>query len=133
MNLTSVSPRFFWAHCTPSQADWLKLRSSTLPTSVTRPTRSCLPPGEASVGQPGSGAAAATGWVPATALGLGTTLAAAAELAAGLGAAAGLAAGLAAAAAGLAAGLAAAAVVGLGAAVAGAAAAGAVVGAGWAA
>src|SRR5215469_9693636 len=116
MNLTSVKPRFLPAHWTPSHADWLKLRSSTLPTSVTRPTRNGLPPGAGWLGQPGSGAAA-TGWVPAAGLGLGTTLAA--GLAAGLAAADGLATGLAAgAAAGLAAGLAgAAAVVGFGAAV----------------
>src|SRR5215216_6545599 len=37
MNLVSAL-RSFFACCTPSQADWLKLLSSTLPTSVTRPT-----------------------------------------------------------------------------------------------
>src|SRR5690349_12383163 len=46
MNLTSAL-RFFWAHWTPSQADWLKLLSSTLPTSVTRPTRRVLAPAAA--------------------------------------------------------------------------------------
>src|SRR4051812_22701862 len=39
MNLTSA-PRSFLACCTPSHADWLKLLSSILPTSVTRPTLS---------------------------------------------------------------------------------------------
>src|SRR5712692_1244336 len=107
MNLTSA-PRFFWAHWTPSQADWLKLLSSTLPTSVTSPTRSFLAAAAAGwFGQPESLAPAATGAVPATGLAAGE----AAGLATGLAAAAGLAAG----AAGLAAiaGLAAAAVVGL--------------------
>src|SRR5215212_4536230 len=37
MNLTSAL-RSFLACCTPSQADWLKLLSSTFPTSVTSPT-----------------------------------------------------------------------------------------------
>src|SRR5712692_9836449 len=106
MNLTSA-PRFFWAHWTPSQADWLKLLSSTLPTSVTSPTRSFLAAAAAGwFGQPESLAPAATGAVPATGLAAGE----AAGLATGLAAAAGLAAG----AAGLAAtaGLAAGAVVG---------------------
>src|SRR6266853_1445374 len=66
MNLT-VEPRFFWAHCTPSQADWLKLLSSTLPTSVTRPTLSFLAPATTWFGQPESAAAAATGLAAATA------------------------------------------------------------------
>src|SRR5260370_28951016 len=89
MNLTSAL-RFFCAHCTPSQADWLKLLSSTLPTSVTRPTRSFLAPAAAGwFGQPDSGAPAATGAVPATGLAAGE----AAGLATGLAAAAGLAAG----------------------------------------
>src|SRR5260370_15010172 len=101
MNLTSA-PRFFCAHCTPSQADWLKLLSSTLPTSVTRPTRSFLAPAAAGwFGQPDSGAPAATGAVPATGLAAGEAAGLATALAAGLAAgAAGLAAiaGLAAAA-----------------------------------
>src|SRR5919202_1459769 len=60
MYLTSFSPRFFWAHWTPSQADWLKLLSSTLPTSVTRPTRTGLAPAAAGwLGQPGAAAAGA--------------------------------------------------------------------------
>src|ERR1700716_893807 len=84
MNLTSA-PRFFCAHCTPSQADWLKLLSSTLPTSVTRPTRSFLAPAAAGwFGQPDSGAPAATGAVPATGLAAGEAAGLATALAAGL-------------------------------------------------
>src|SRR5260370_32821563 len=92
MNLTSAL-RFFCAHCTPSQADWLKLLSSTLPTSVTRPTRSFLAPAAAGwFGQPDSGAPAATGAVPATGLAAGEAAGFANALAAGLAAgAAGLA------------------------------------------
>src|SRR5918911_3259130 len=68
MYLTSARPRFFWAHCTPSQADWLKLLSSTLPTSVTRPTRSGFEPAPAAavwLGQPELGAPAAPAAAPA--------------------------------------------------------------------
>src|SRR5207302_1356747 len=92
MNLMPVMPRFFCAHWTPSQADWLKLRSSTLPTSVTSPTFSCLPPLTGWFGHPGSGgaAAAATG----LAAGLAAGDAAGLTAAAGLGAAAGLATAL---------------------------------------
>src|SRR2546423_14828729 len=93
MNLTSA-PRFFCVHCTPSQADWLKLLSSTFPTSVTRPTLSFLAPAAAGwFGQPES-AAAAAGWAPVPATGLAAGEAA--GLAAALGeaaATAGLAAG----------------------------------------
>src|SRR5229473_1870882 len=107
MNLTSAS-RFFCAHCTPSQADWLKLLSSTLPTSVTSPTRSFLAPAAAGwFGQPASLAPAATAAVPATGLAAGD----AAGLATGLAGAAGLAA-IAGLAAGAVVGLAAGAVVG---------------------
>src|SRR5438132_11864157 len=128
MNLMSVMPRFFMAHWTPSQADWLKLRSSSLPTSVTRPTRSFFPPATGWSGHPGLGApAAATGLAAGDAAGLATGDAA--GLAAGL--ATGLAAGLA-ATAGLAAGLAAAGAEGLGAVVAAAGGlVGAACGAGW--
>src|SRR6266849_5998506 len=102
MNLTSA-PRFFWADWTPSQADWLKLLSSTLPTSVTRPTRSFLAPAAAGwFGQPDSGAPAATGAVPATGLAAGEAAGLATALAAGLAAApvVGFAAGAVVAAAG---------------------------------
>src|SRR5438128_3411826 len=125
MNLTSAL-RFFWAHWTPSQADWLKLASLILPTSVTSPTRSCLAPAAAGwFGQPASVAPGAAGWVPVPAAGL------AAGEAAGLMAGLGEATGLAAAAEGLAAiaGLAAGAVVGFAAAGAVVAAAGGLVGA----
>src|SRR5260370_37635348 len=89
MNLTSAA-RFFCAHCTPSQADWLKLLSSTLPTSGTRPTFSFLAPAAAGwFGQPES-AAAAAGWAPVPATGLAAGDAA--GLATGLAPAAGLAA-----------------------------------------
>src|SRR5437870_1054281 len=57
MNLTSA-PRSLPAFLTPSQADWLKLLSSILPTSVTSPTRSFLPPAAAGAVV---GAAAAVG------------------------------------------------------------------------
>src|SRR5581483_10880634 len=50
MNLT-WAPSCRWACCTPSQADWLKLLSSTLPTSVTSPTLSGRPgPAEPAAG-----------------------------------------------------------------------------------
>src|SRR6266852_5283993 len=87
MNFTSA-PRFFCAHWTPSQADWLKLLSSTLPTSVTRPTRSFLAPAAAGAfGQPELGAAAATGLAAglAAALGLAATAGAGLEATAGAG------------------------------------------------
>src|SRR5438477_376306 len=60
MNLTSAF-RFVWAHCTPSQADWLKLLSSTLPTSLTSPTRNVLAPAAAGFGAAGAVVAAAAG------------------------------------------------------------------------
>src|SRR5262249_33945254 len=73
MNLT-VAPSSFCAACTPSQADWLKLLSSTLPTSVTRPIRN-VPP--------------AAPWAAAAAVGVaaggGGAAAAVAGAAAGLG------------------------------------------------
>src|SRR5438067_2427611 len=79
MNLTSAL-RFFWAHWTPSQADWLKLLSSTLPTSVTRPTLSTFAPAApARSGQPDVGPAAAAGFAGAVVGAAGAAVGAAVE------------------------------------------------------
>src|SRR6266516_2722437 len=87
MNLTSA-PRSFWACWTPSQADWLKLLSSTLATSVTKPTLSVLPSGAAVASAVvGAGAAVAS----AAAVGAGAVVGA--EAVVGAGAAVACAAG----------------------------------------
>src|SRR6266542_4269402 len=83
MNFTSA-PSSLPARWTPSQADWLKLLSSSLPTSVTRPTF---------IACAGLAAAATVGAAVGAVVAAGAAVAAGALVGFGAGVAVGVAAG----------------------------------------